>query len=119
MTAFNHAILSMESALEAEAKALTTGALQHLSHIEHAKRKAWDTLQITPLDSGGESLLRVQKMAARNAKLLLAAKEGITLARTLRQALSKGPKPLSTYGSNGQKSTVVIERPSEINSRSF
>lgn len=119
MVTLSNAIESMESVLEAEAKALRSGTLQHLQQIEHAKRKAWANLQVARPDGRVDSLSRIQSLAAHNASLLMAAKEGLSLAKSLRETLAKGPKPLSTYGSNGQKSTVIIERARQENSRSF
>jgi flagellar biosynthesis/type III secretory pathway chaperone len=119
MATLSNAIESMESVLEAEAKALRSGSLQHLQQIERAKRKAWANLQVARPDGRVESLSRIQSLAAHNANLLMAAKEGLSLATSLRETLAKGPKPLSTYGSNGQKLTVVIDRAREENSRSF
>lgn len=119
MVMLSNAIESMESVLEAEAKALKSGSLQHLQQIDRAKRKAWANLQVARPDGHVENLSRIQSLAAHNASLLIAAKEGLSRASSLRETLAKGPKPLSTYGSNGQKSTVVIERTRQENSRSF
>jgi flagellar biosynthesis/type III secretory pathway chaperone len=119
MVSLSQAIESMETVLKAEATALTSGRLDHLSQIERAKRKAWANLQIVRHDKQVGNLAQIQSLATRNARLLLAAKEGIATANSMRDALLKGPEPLATYGSDGRKSTVVIERTSKNNSRSF
>ena len=119
MAAFNQAIISMEKALEAEAQALLKGTLHHLPHIENIKLKAWKALQAKHFANGPSDLSRIKELALRNARLLLAAKEGIDLANTLRSALKKGPKPLSTYGANGRRTTIKTERPARVNSKSF
>ncbi|WP_152594005.1 MULTISPECIES: hypothetical protein [Thalassobacter] len=119
MTSCDETILWLEGVLEAEAKVLTTGTLKDLPELEHAKNKAWNILQVTHEPGNASDLSRIQKMATHNAKLLLAARDGIALANNLRSALSNGPKPLATYGANGQKSTVLTSRRSQVNSRSF
>ena len=119
MTSCDQAILWLEGILEAEAKVLTTGTLKDLPELEHAKNKAWNILQVTHEPGNASDLSRIQKMATHNAKLLLAARDGIALANNLRSALSNGPKPLATYGANGQKSTILTSRRSQVNSRSF
>ena len=119
MANFSQILLRLESLLEAEAKLLMAGALQDLPQIDDAKNRIWSIL-LEIRDSGNASdLSRIQKMAAHNAKLLIAAKEGVALARKLRRALNSGYNPLSTYGANGQKSTVANARRSQLNSRSF
>ena len=119
MTSCDQAILWIEGVLEAEAKVLKTGTLEGLPELEHAKNKAWEVLQVTHEPGNASDLSRIQKMATHNAKLLLAARDGIALANNLRSALSNGPKPLATYGANGQKSTILTSRRSQVNSRSF
>ena len=119
MTSCGETILWLEGVLKAEAKVLTTGTLEELPELEHAKNKAWEILQVTREPGNVSDLSRIQKMATHNAKLLLAARDGIALANNLRSALSNSPKPLATYGANGQKSTVLTSRHSQVNSRSF
>ena len=119
MTSCDQTILWLEGILETEAKMLTTGTLKDLSELESAKDNAWKALQATREPGNVSDLSRIQKMATHNAKLLLAARDGIALANNLRSALSNGPKPLATYGANGQKSTISASRHSKINSRSF
>ena len=119
MTSSDQVILWLEGVLEAEAKMLTTETLKDLSELEDAKNNAWKVLQVTHEPGNTGDLSRIEKMATHNAKLLLAARDGIALANNLRSALSNGPKPLATYGANGQKSTILTTRHSQVNSRSF
>ena len=119
MTSCGETILWLEGVLEAEAKVLTTGTLKDLLELESAKDNAWKALRVTREPGNVSDLSRIQKMATHNAKLLLAARDGIALANNLRSALSNGPKPLATYGANGQKSTALTSRHSQVNSRSF
>ena len=119
MMSCDETILWLEDVLEAEAKVLTTGTLKDLHELESAKDNAWKALPVTHEPGNVSDLSRIQKMATHNAKLLLAARDCIALANNLRSALSNGPKPLATYGANGQKSTILTTRHSQVNSRSF
>ena len=119
MASCDETILWLEGVLETEAKVLTTGTLKDLPELESTKNDAWKALKVTLEPGNASDLLRIQKMATHNAKLLLAARDGIALANNLRSALSNGPKPLATYGANGQKSTFLTSRHIQVNSRSF
>lgn len=119
MTDMTKAVALMEAVLETEAGVLRSGDFASLQALERRKVEAWSLLQSARSQSNTQALAHLRDMANRNAKLLLAARDGIKSATEMRARLNAGPKPLSTYGADGRKSALSTSYEISKNSKVF
>lgn len=119
MTDVTKAVALMEAVLENEAFILRSGDLTALQVLERRKAHAWSILISARPQSNMLALANLRDMATRNAKLLLAARDGIKAASDMRARMNAGPKPLSTYGADGRKSALQASYANAKNSKTF
>lgn len=99
----NEAVGDLADLLEREHAMLLAGRITDLERLTQEKTRLIDQV-VTTRDHRG--LVKVRKLAQRNARMLEAAGKGIQSVKQRIASLREGPKPLSTYGADGQKSTV-------------
>ena len=113
-----NAILEMEATLRAEAELLRNGALDKIGIVSQRKQDAWVALQKPSLGILDLDLDRIRKLAAQNAQMLIAARQGVDAVRRLREALKAGPAPLKTYAADGRKTSFSLSASASVRKRS-
>jgi hypothetical protein len=89
--------------LQQQHDALLTGDLKILGRMAPVLERAFERLR---RDGGGmEDVARIRSVAARNARLLLAARSGIAAARGHLQ--SARSSELTTYGADGRSQKTL------------
>jgi len=103
MSAMARRIQTLLDTLDAQRLALLHGDYTALEGLGQRLEKDVDALR--PDDLRAEDLHRLHAASRRNESLLEAAKEGVAQARSLMQMSDRAE--LSTYGRDGQRSSVV------------
>ena len=99
----SEAVADLADLLEREHDMLLEGRITDLGRLTQEKTRLIEQVTTTRDHRG---LAKVRGLAKRNARMLEAAGKGIQSVKQRIASLREGPKPLSTYGADGQKSTV-------------
>lgn len=98
---------NLKEILEYEAEALRNGNFEALAQIVTRKETAWARAQQELSGPGTlDDLAVVQRVARRNAHLLVAAQKGLIAAAKKISNATKPRDPLTTYGSDGTRSRL-------------
>ncbi|PWK59788.1 hypothetical protein [Roseicyclus mahoneyensis] len=104
MTRADRSLATIEALLTTQHEALLAGDLDQLARMPHKLEQALQSLSRQDLPEQG--LARVATLAARNARLIVAAQRGLAQARDLRP--SAPGAPLSTYDALGRQSPPAV-----------